>query len=407
MAALTGLALWATAGPAAAAWSAVLFRLPAAVKLRRHVAVQANFGALVCLAASMTFLVPPVYVHAGKLLGLSNVARLLSDCSGMAMACFATVVLLSQANPEGTARGLGGRRFGVLAIVLAVMSALFVAGHFDVQDVHFLARYGSRPIVLAYLVVPLALLGVLTAEVAYHCWQYGRQLTGTHLRAGLLWIAFAGLVGVAYSSETLAYLAARSTGAGPGVFGDQLTISQSLLGAATLAIAVGDTLPDWGDRAVRRWRDHCALHQLHPLWADLCKADPGIPLTPPMSRYRDAVRFRDQQTRLDRRVIEIRDGQLRLGPFRQAQGEALALHLAQQERTATTAQVHAIVEAAALAGAIIAKRRGLRTGTPNERFAPPVGGCNLDTEADLLVQVARCYATSPVVDAVRALTANV
>ena len=86
---------------------------------------------------------------------------------------------------------------------------------------------------------------------------------------------------------------------------------------AVLALAIGMTLPAWGPAVaapVRELRYRRTYRRLDPLWRELASAMPEIVL-PRSGRDRFSYRYG-----LHRRVIEIRDGLLLLGPYRDSVG---------------------------------------------------------------------------------------
>jgi hypothetical protein len=180
-------------------------------------------------------------------------------------------------------------------------------------------------------------------------------------------------------------------------------IPSDVLGAICAAFAAsGATVSVWGSTrwgsritAPLRWlrarRHYCALE---PLWSALHTAIPGIALAPRPGRRPP---LRTAEFALYRRIIEIRDGQLALRPHLQPQlPEWLAA-------MAPGAEPHgAVLEAAALAAALEARRSGRAGGAPaGPGWVPqPVSG-TVAAEAAWLLQVAAAFAGSRLVAEVR------
>ncbi|MGH3246824.1 MAG: DUF6545 domain-containing protein, partial [Trebonia sp.] len=101
--------------------------------------------------------------------------------------------------------------------------------------------------------------------------------------------------------------------------------------------------------------------------------------------------------RLHRRVVEIRDAQLVLRPFRdgraaaEAADAALSAGLPQNERGA-------VIEAAIIVSALGARRNGAApASSPDAGHGLPEPGNDLESEADWLLRVSRAVRRSPIV----------
>jgi hypothetical protein len=88
------------------------------------------------------------------------------------------------------------------------------------------------------------------------------------------------------------------------------------------------------------WRHLRAYHRLNPLWTELNSHFPEDRLSRvPVSRWRDAVSLRGVHRRYYRRVIECRDGLVRISPYiGQQQGEDLAAKLREALRAHASGQ---------------------------------------------------------------------
>jgi hypothetical protein len=134
-----------------------------------------------------------------------------------------------------------------------------------------------------------------------------------------------------------------------------------------------------------------AWFRLRPLWAMLLDGAPDVRL-PPQPGTRLAARYR-----LHRRVVEIRDAQLALRPFRdgraaaEAADAALSAGLPQNERDA-------VIEAAMIVSALGARRNGaVPASSPDAGHGLPEPGNDLESEADRLMRVSRAVRRSPIV----------
>jgi len=189
--------------------------------------------------------------------------------------------------------------------------------------------------------------------------------------------------------------------AGPeAVFG---SVAELLLGTlaafaaahATLAVLCALPLVISLQRGLRRAQllagTWAAWFRLRPLWAMLLDGAPDVRL-PPQPGTRLAARYR-----LHRRVVEIRDAQLALRPFRdgraaaEAADAALLAGLPQDERDA-------VVEAAMIVSAPGARRSGAApASSPGAGHGLPEPGNDLESEAGRLLLVSRAVRRSPIV----------
>jgi hypothetical protein len=134
-----------------------------------------------------------------------------------------------------------------------------------------------------------------------------------------------------------------------------------------------------------------AWFRLRPLWALLLDGAPDVRLPPQPGTWL-AARYR-----LHRRVVEIRDAQLALRPFRdsraaaEAAEAALSAGLPQDERDA-------VIEAAMIVSALGAMRNGAGPAShPDAGHGLPEPGNDLESEAGRLLRVSRAVRRSPIV----------
>jgi hypothetical protein len=189
--------------------------------------------------------------------------------------------------------------------------------------------------------------------------------------------------------------------AGPeAVFG---SVAELLLGTlaafadahATLAILCALPVVISLQRGLRRAQllaeTWAAWFRLRPLWAMLLDGAPDVRLSPQPGTWL-AARYR-----LHRRVVEIRDAQLALRPFRndraaaEAADAALSAGLTPDERDA-------VIEASIIVSALGAQRNGATpSSSPDAGHGLPEPRNDLESEADRLLRVSRAVRRSPIV----------
>jgi hypothetical protein len=234
-------------------------------------------------------------------------AKFVSDVLFMGMS-FTTLVfyLYSAAGENARARrrvrreaaGFAGATTVVLAAAVAAPGQAVLASTFADADM-------AVPQVLAfYLGLGLYMIYALTVAGVMTC-RYARLSKG--IDAAALWTATAGLAGSAvFTSVRSGLVCARAAGA---TVPDGITVASAWLLAASLPVFVlGVSWP--GIRAgwvsTRLWFHHRRVYRgLEPLWRLLSSVYPDTVL--PAAGRRNTVRY-------VRRVIECRDGLLRISP---------------------------------------------------------------------------------------------
>ncbi|MEU1824126.1 MAB_1171c family putative transporter [Streptomyces abikoensis] len=164
-----------------------------------------------------------------------------------------------------------------------------------------------------YLVAGLYMCYALSAS----CWWTRRYARGSErpLSTGL-WLAAAGLLGMAAACAVRAvFVVIRSQG---HAVPHALTIGAALLLVLSMPLfVVGVSYPGVRARAaaVRLWMQHRRIHsQLEPLWHLLTETYPQTVLPSDPKNWRDRLLTRGVHRRLHRRLIEIRDGLVRISP---------------------------------------------------------------------------------------------
>ena len=163
---------------------------------------------------------------------------------------------------------------------------------------------------------------------------------------------------------------------------------------ARLLVVAGCAAAWWsrpGHAAAGWWRAWRCHRLLGPLWEDLSGAFPEVRLAAPGL---------PPPLRLARRVVEIRDGLLRLAPWRRRRAVAVARRIAAAQRLDGRLG-EAFVEAFVTADALAARERGNTPPTPGEHDPARADQPGAGAEVDWLCLLASVYQRSPAVRAAR------
>jgi len=277
------------------------------------------------------------------LLGVENAARWLGNSSALAACCSIQTVLtyftrMDNSPPLGLRRRLALLLAAVLAMGVLLLSAR-LPGDDDFVNVH-----ADKGPVLAYLLIYLTYLGLVMLDMLRMSWRYAPQARATALQLALRLIS-------AGSGTTLLYCLYKASFAlcrfwELPVLGSERIIGPLLAAAGGLLIITGLTVGAWGANLADRLYQHRSHQRLQPLWNTLVQTLPHIALT----SYDHRV-----TNKLYRRVIEIRDAQLSLAPYR----DTRIAHQARQAAEATGLagqDLHAAIEGTLLAAALHAHR---------------------------------------------------
>jgi hypothetical protein len=267
---------------------------------------------------------------------------------------------------HGTERRLTWQALGTAAVLAALFVAAALSDRGGSGSVHggpgrwLLAGYDV--LFTGYALRCLALFTTLLA-------RHAGRMPWSPLRAGLLLMKASGAVGAVWALLLLAD-AAQVLRSGRQDTAEDVPSAVLALVCALLAVG-GATATVWAralTSPVRLVRAARAYRALEPLWSALYEAHPAIALRP-----RDANRcssaaptLRHMQFALYRRVIEIHDGRLSLRPYYPADVPAwLAERYGASPAPVAAAALppdgepsDAVVEAAALAAAVEARRAG-------------------------------------------------
>lgn len=381
----------------ASCWFAAAYHLQALRKGRGSQAILALALGLMFLGASFLAIAPAVYTHLDAMLGVANVMRLVGHVSIVAFSACTSIMLLYWTYPVEQASPRARRRLIGYSTALLLLVALFVAADTDQEAVDWTVRYSREPLVALYLAVYLLSFGLAMAETSVLSRRYARFLPPGPLRTGLRINSTGTAVAFTYCLYKGLYVAGTavdtSLPARVGWLGREDVISPYLSIVGALLMVVGLTLPTWGATAVAihgRISALRAYRALYPLWCDLHRAHPQIlfgELPPPWPR-------RYVRSGLQRRVIEIPDGMLRLTGFYD--------HRVHEQATAAGRgagldgdELQAVVDAALVAVALRAHASGRR---PDRVASPPVAeAATLEDQVRWLRMLASAYRSRLVV----------
>jgi hypothetical protein len=325
------------------------------------------------------------------LTGVPALGQWLGNSLILAAAC-SFLILLSQFT-----RPLGGRqprtRIRVIILFITVIAMGLISLGQRWKDSYDIPGPGAPGLAaLAYLLIYLSYQGVIMAGALRLCWRFAPHIPGRSLRLGMRIVASGSLTCLVHVAYGAVFVLSRWSGlptlGRPGVAGPLLGVF------AAIQIIVGTTLDTWGPTLGRSWlwaRQWRSYRRLRRLWAALSQAVPQIALPPPRGTRHD-VRFR-----LYRRVIEIRDGELALRPYRDPQVAEDAAAIARAEGLSGDA-LDTTVEAIILSAALEAKNAG-HPGRHNNPAADPAPGPDPDLESETawLLMVSRAFTRSSAV----------
>jgi hypothetical protein len=191
---------------------------------------------------------------------------------------------------------------------------------------------GEPSVALLYVTLNLYMLYAFARTLVWTR-RYARGAE-PRLRRGLA-IASAGLVGIVLALAEFV-TANLMRWAGSAMPRPLLLVGMTLILVGIVVFLIGVAYPAVFMRlaALRIWKQHrAAYHRLAPLWTVLHQEFPEDALSRvPASPWRDALRLRGVHRRYYRRVIECRDGLVRISPYlgplgQQAEASMLAERL--------------------------------------------------------------------------------
>ncbi|WP_394617938.1 MAB_1171c family putative transporter [Lentzea sp. JNUCC 0626] len=238
-----------------------------------------------------------------------NTAGTLSNCGTLLAAACAQRGFLHVVRPGARSSVL---RWTSGVIVLVVVLFAFVPSNYE----EVLANADKAiqvPVTSAAGYVYLVALAVLCVGLIRASWAYVLVAERFSLRYGLIAIALASVIAIAYTVVRLSAMVTYQLGVVVPVLRGNL-IGNLYLTASGL-VFIGIALPLVGgrlglDHLAHWWRIDRSYRRLGPLWRALYEEFPGLALDVP-ARH---AGFRHPERALYRRIIEIWDGRLRLRP---------------------------------------------------------------------------------------------
>ncbi|RCG28227.1 hypothetical protein DQ384_24145 [Sphaerisporangium album] len=288
-------------------------------------------------------------------------------------------------------------RLGLLGLASAVMVGAWLLAPDAVRAAPADMANGHDPHATVFVLAALGYQGYALVLNLRSSASFSRASARVQLKRGLkvLAVAQASLLAAAISKITVA-LAQALTSADPGALRPLNTAYLWLVftGIVTAIVGVGYLAVTDMIAAVPVWRRHRrAYRQLRPLWAALNAAFPDLALNRvPMSRLRDAVGLRPTHRSYYRRVVEIRDGIVQLGPYYD-RGTAEAAEAAGREAGRSGAALESEVQAALIADAL--RRKARDEPAPDPHPIPAHGGHDLESDAEWLSRLSVLMAEPP------------
>ncbi|WP_329620734.1 hypothetical protein OG357_09420 [Streptomyces sp. NBC_01255] len=335
-------------------------------------------------------LAPMTYLWIGQLTGIPNLGTLLGHTSIVLAALSAHVMVTGWFSSPDVARRRLPKVAAPYFLAIAVMAALFFAAPLPgAHPVDFEVHFATHPTAGAYVVVFLVIYGLNLANTARHAWPSSRHVGRPWLGQSLRLAALGSVFVLGFIAGKLIGVVGRWCGQ---TGWDQAAIlwSPLMASAGSLVIVVGYTLPGWGAALSTRLDHHRSYRTLHPLWAALCEAVPGIALFKPRSPGL-ALCTRDLHTRLYRTVIEIRDGQRLLRPYVCDACEARLRAGLRKSASMRGDNADLLLEAAILSLAIRRRRAGREPSGQPSGLGSRQSGSEFGDELTWLRQVAEAY----------------
>lgn len=383
-------------------WAAVAYKALDARRLRE--AGGLIFWLILLFSAlAVTALLPPVYVAIDRLAGMPNLSRLLGNGSILLASWLVQLSIWRLNYPE---RPLWPRvrSSGMIALaILATMAVLFVAAPVDGEEAaDFTGRYAQEPTIRVYRAVFLGYLAYTAIEFIRLSWRYaGRTTRALLFLSEHLLIAGASL-GLAYILHEISRILFSLAGLAYPV-PDAAGITALLLAGALVLMIVGSTLPTWGryvgaEYPARWLAGYRTYRQLYSLWHAISNAFPEVVLHPARwgSPLADVLTGR-LSFRSYRRVIEIRDGYVRLQGYRDPRAHRHAAELCRHAQVPDEER-SPILEAADVAAALRAHALHSNYDASNGPL-PIVGGETVADDAGHLALVSQQFHRSRIVRA--------
>ncbi|MFD3514824.1 MAB_1171c family putative transporter [Streptomyces sp. NPDC058657] len=194
--------------------------------------------------------------------------------------------------------------------VIAMMAILFtLLTPVSQRPTDFTLYYAHDPVFQAYLLLYMCTYTAAEIYLARVCWKSAKEISDPWIRRGLRLIAVGAVVTLGYSGIRLCAILGAEFGFSvrpveplAWICGD---IGATLTQLGYLTPIVATRLVD----PLRARRERRQYRRLETLWQAVSAAEPSIVLVKP------AADSRDLSFDLYRRVVEIRDAQIRLRPY--------------------------------------------------------------------------------------------
>ncbi len=321
-----------------------------------------------------------------------NLGRLLSNiCTILANLCIVSH-LLSMSYPPDRAKPMIRNRVIGYMIAIAIMVGTFLSSPVPARVGDFGGLYGEQPALVIYIGIYIVLFGKAMIDLLCISVRYARHARRRALRWGLGSVAVGSLIALVYIAEKAIFVQSQMFGlvlpfAGHDapclsvVWPAGCLFSVTFPLAAMLLIVVGMTLPTWGPTLtapVRSYRDRRLYRRLGPLWRMLYEEFPHIVM--PSTMHLGA------RWKLQRRVIEVRDGLIALSSYRTARLKEL-VNAAAERVGASEAERAALVEATLIVLSLEAYRRGDTAEPQEEGIGESGDAASLTGEASWLAAI--------------------
>ncbi|TCO52649.1 MAB_1171c family putative transporter [Actinocrispum wychmicini] len=362
-------------------WPVVLLRV-AAVRVADQ---RLLWFTLVMQGLGLTVLQTPVMLGIQRTTGVPRIESLISSLLASVVAVLLLMVALRISSSD-TVSARWSRRMalycGATAVVMVTTFTVVTVRHIPTRD-RFLPVIGEFSAHTVYWIAYLTYMIVVSVWTTSLFWRQIRRVAAKVLKFALLALALGTTTFLVFLGTRVASLFSASPQLPAfGVYVSSIySISVTVGCSLAIILPLSQGVASW-------WR----RNRLYPLWRALCDASPHIALTPPRSRWRDALTLRDNRHQLHRRLVEIRDGLLIMREWiTPATHDRIVAALAAERLPNRDAAVTACWVRVAL--------RVRANGV--ERVAKPIdlagqGGVDTETELCWLTAVAKSW-TSPVV----------
>jgi uncharacterized integral membrane protein len=372
-------------------WIALLYRLPDLWRNRSASDLYVLLSVLLLGATTFTMAVLMFNDSLDHLVGIPNLAALLTHVLSLTWNAATLSLMARWSQRPRRAQSIASRWMLMCGLAAFALVLLFIIDQTGERSDHYIVRNSSRPLGAVYLLIFVAALATAKVATIRICLPAARLAKDLWLRRGLRTV-------VAGSVSFLLFCFGRAFDVVAVPLGfdlrawEMLPMLSTVVGAGLLA--VGLTMPSWGPKlsAALTWmKDYLDYQRLRPLWYALYCTNPVIALDPPNSKMMDWIAPRDLEYRLYRRVIEIRDGILRLCPYYEDRVMTTATTLGKKAGLSGEG-LAAFVEGAQIMVAVQASGRDVEPQTVLEsRTAGSLGGTDISSETTWLLQVAHAF----------------